>query len=103
MVQLRDAVATRQMIGMVTGLLAGQTRCTPERAWQLLVNVSQTTNVKVRVVAKVLLDVYCGQTTPEQQELAFVLTSRLPDGVSWSSVEGALADRGGSRPDPRVT
>ena len=39
--QLKDALARRQQIGIATGLLAQRFGITPERAWSLLVRLSQ--------------------------------------------------------------
>ena len=45
--QLRDALARRQQIGVATGLVAQRFAHHPERAWSLLVRVSQNGHVKV--------------------------------------------------------
>ena len=45
--QLRDALARRQQIGVATGLLAQRFAISPERAWSLLVRLSQNGHVKV--------------------------------------------------------
>lgn len=49
--QLEDALKTRTVIGQATGLLMAQEGLTSEEAFQKLVQVSQTSNVKLREIA----------------------------------------------------
>lgn len=57
-VNLQEAVASHQLIGIATGLLAHRFDCPPEDAFRALVRLSQTTNVKLRAVARILVDVH---------------------------------------------
>jgi hypothetical protein len=50
--QLEEALKTRTMIGQATGLLMAQEGLTSEEAFQKLVQVSQTANVKLREIAQ---------------------------------------------------
>lgn len=50
-VKLNRTIATRQLIGMAQGILIERHRLTPERAFALLVRVSQHSNTKLRDVA----------------------------------------------------
>lgn len=49
--QLAEGLKTRTIIGQATGLLMAQEGLTSEEAFQKLVQVSQTTNVKLREIA----------------------------------------------------
>lgn len=50
--QLEEALETRTMIGQATGLLMAQEGLTSDEAFQKLVRVSQTSNVKLREIAQ---------------------------------------------------
>lgn len=65
--QLREALARRQQYGVVTGMLAVRYEVTPETAWQVLVRVSQHTNLKMVVVARVIYDGQFGRLAPEDR------------------------------------
>lgn len=75
--QLREALAQRQQYGVVTGLLAARFGLTPEQAWRLLVRLSQHSNLKMRVVARVLHDRYFDRLSPEDKPLAAQLDGQL--------------------------
>lgn len=49
--QLSEGIKTRTIIGQATGLLMAQEGLTSEEAFQKLVQISQTTNVKLREIA----------------------------------------------------
>ncbi len=49
--QLQQALQTRTVIGQATGLLMAQEGLSSEEAFQKLVHVSQTANVKLRDIA----------------------------------------------------
>jgi GAF domain-containing protein len=49
--QLEEAIQTRTMIGQATGLLMAQEGLTSQEAFQKLVRVSQTSNIKLREIA----------------------------------------------------
>jgi hypothetical protein len=78
--QLREAMVSRQQLGVVTGIVATKLEVTPDEAWAVLVRLSQDTNVKVRDVGRVILDAYAGRLASEDQRLAALLDARSPDG-----------------------
>ncbi len=75
--QLREALASRQQYGVVTGLLAARFGLTPEHAWPLLVRLSQHSNLKMKVVARVIHDRYFDRLSPEDKPLAAQLDAQL--------------------------
>lgn len=75
--QLREALNQRQLYGVVTGLLAARFGLTPERTWPLLVRLSQSSNLKMRVVARLVHDLYCDQLSAEDEPLAALLDAQL--------------------------
>ena len=79
--QLKDALARRQQIGVATGLLAERFGVTPERAWSLLVRLSQNCHVKIRDIAQALINAHCGRPNPAEIEIICAMESHLPDGV----------------------
>ena len=79
--QLRDALARRQQIGVATGLLAQRFGISPERAWSLMVRLSQNGHVKVRVIAQAVIDAHCGRRDPVGVEILGSIEKHLPDGV----------------------
>lgn len=79
--QLRDALARRQQIGVATGLLAQRFGISPDRAWSLMVRLSQNGHVKVREVAQAVVDAHCGRLEPAEVEILSSLEKHLPDGV----------------------
>ncbi|MDQ3957004.1 MAG: GAF and ANTAR domain-containing protein [Actinomycetota bacterium] len=56
--QLEDGLQTRAMIGQATGLLMAQEGLTSEEAFQKLVYVSQTSNLKLRDIARRFVDAW---------------------------------------------
>jgi hypothetical protein len=79
--QPKDALARRQQIGVATGLLAQRFAISPERAWSLLVRLSQNGHVKVRDIAQALINAHCGQVGPADAAILNAMESHLPDGV----------------------
>jgi hypothetical protein len=79
--QLRDALTRRQQIGVAVGLLAQRFAISPERAWSLLVRLSQNGHVKVREIAEAVIEAHCGQPDPAKAKLLSSLEHHLPDGV----------------------
>ena len=80
--QLREALPTRQQLGLVTGLLAQRYGLAPDEAWALLIRISQHLNVKVREVGRVVLDGYCGQLAGHDEALVRRVDAYSPDGRS---------------------
>jgi ANTAR domain len=79
--QLKEALARRQQIGVATGLLAQRFSISPDRAWSLLVRLSQNGHVKVREIAQVLINAHCGVIGPEEAKIIGAIELYLPDGV----------------------
>jgi len=79
--QLKDALTRRQQSGVATGLLAQRFLISPERAWSLLVRLSQNGHVKVREIAEAVIAAHCGQPDPARAELLSSIEKHLPDGV----------------------
>jgi hypothetical protein len=79
--QLRDALARRQQIGVATGLLAQRFGISPDRAWSLMVRLSQNGHVKVREIAQAVIDAHCGRLEPTEVEILSSIEKHLPDGV----------------------
>ena len=61
---LRDAIATRTIIGQATGLLAGQLNITTPMAWRVMRRLSNETNIKLRDIARALVDAHDGRRPP---------------------------------------
>lgn len=53
--QLREALASRAVIDQAIGIVQAERRCAPDDAFQVLVTLSQKTNVKLREVAAALV------------------------------------------------
>jgi ANTAR domain len=79
--QLKDALKRRQQIGVAVGLLAQRFAISPERAWSLLVRLSQNGNVKVREIAEAVIAAHCGQLDPAKTKLISSIEKYLPDGI----------------------
>ena len=97
--QLKDALARRQQIGVATGLLAQRFAISPERAWSLLVRLSQNSHVKVREIAQSVIEAHCGRLDPVNRQILSTLEKHLPDGVRLVETEGDVnrAPREGPR------
>jgi hypothetical protein len=86
--QLRDALARRQQIGVATGLLAQRFGISPDRAWSLMVRLSQNGHVKVRDIAQAVIDAHCGRIDPIEVEILSSIEKHLPDGVRLVETRG---------------
>ena len=101
--QLRDALTRRQQIGVATGLLAQRFAISPERAWSLLVRLSQNGHVKVREIAQAVIDAHCGRMDPEKADILNAIEQHLPGGVHLVHADGNATDNahcGKIRGDP---
>ncbi|WP_411150471.1 ANTAR domain-containing protein [Streptomyces sp. A30] len=63
--QLEQALVSRAVIDQARGMVMVLAPCSSERAWDLLVEVSQHCNVKLRDVAAALVATTKGQELPE--------------------------------------
>jgi hypothetical protein len=79
--QLKDALARRQQIGVAIGLLAQRFTISPDRAWSLMVRLSQNGHVKVREIAQAVIDAHCGRLDPTEVEILSSIEKHLPEGV----------------------
>ena len=75
--QLREALVNRQRYGVVTGVLAARYGIPPERAWQFIVRLSQDSNLKVSIIARVIHDRFFSRLAPEDEALAARLDVQL--------------------------
>jgi ANTAR domain len=93
--QLKDALARRQQIGVATGLLAQRFAISPDRAWSLMVRLSQNGHVKVREIAQAVIDAHCGRLDPTEVEILGSIEKLLPDGVRLMQIreDGLRAPR----------
>ncbi|WP_079134491.1 ANTAR domain-containing protein [Streptomyces sp. EN16] len=62
--QLEQALVSHAVIDQARGVLIALTRCSPEEAWGVLVNVSQHSNTKLRAVAGALVAHAQGERLP---------------------------------------
>lgn len=76
--QLREAVQSQRDIGVAIGLLSARYRCSTEQAWRMILRVSQDSNTKVRVVARVLVGTHDGTAGHEDRALLETLAVHLP-------------------------
>ncbi|WP_371673500.1 ANTAR domain-containing protein [Streptomyces sp. NBC_00289] len=53
--QLKEAVASHAVVDQAIGMVVALGRVTPEQGWQVLKDVSQHTNIKLRNVADLIL------------------------------------------------
>ncbi len=65
---LRSALATRQIIGEAIGISMERYRLTEERAFEFLIRVSQTSNVKARDVAADIVGTATAETPPRRPD-----------------------------------
>jgi hypothetical protein len=86
--QLKEALARRQQIGVATGLLAQRFAISPDRAWSLLVRLSQNGHVKVRDIAQALINAHCGVVGPAEAKIISAIEVHLPVGVSLIAPSG---------------
>jgi len=54
--QLHDAIETRTIIGQATGIIMAQRRCAPDEALSVLVKISNDRNIRLREVARMLVE-----------------------------------------------
>ena len=100
--QLKDALARRQQIGVATGLLAQRFAISPERAWALLVRLSQNGHVKVRDIAQAMINAHCGQVGPAEAATLSAIESHLPDGVRLVDASGGSPHLSNECPQSRL-
>ncbi|MEV6793241.1 ANTAR domain-containing protein [Streptomyces sp. NPDC051320] len=62
--QLRQTMKTRPVIDQARGMVMALGRCSSQRAWEVLVEVSQHSNTKLRHVAESLVASATGASMP---------------------------------------
>ena len=82
--QLEGALRTQRQISAVVGILAERLGCATDSAWSVLVRLSQSTNIRVREIARVIGEAYDGRGRAEDAELLTRLMASLPD--AWVEV-----------------
>ncbi|MEV6793273.1 ANTAR domain-containing protein [Streptomyces sp. NPDC051320] len=68
---LRQALRTHPLIDTARGIVMATGSCSEEEAWQVLVDVSQCTNIKLREIAQRLVDSITGPPPSRPIKLAF--------------------------------
>lgn len=71
----------RQQIGVATGLLAQRFVHHPERAWSLLVRVSQKRPCQGSNIAQAIINAHCGRLSAAEVEILSVIEMHIPDGA----------------------
>jgi hypothetical protein len=95
--QLREALTYRQQYGVVTGVLAVRFGISPDRAWQVLVRLSQQSNLKVQIIARVLHDRFFAQVAPEDEAIAVQLDAQLSGQLGPLASSAVVQDSDGQR------
>jgi hypothetical protein len=68
---LRQALTTHPLIDTARGIVMATGSCSEEEAWQVLVDVSQSTNIKLREIARRIVDGITGPPPPRPIRTAF--------------------------------
>ncbi|AXK37410.1 ANTAR domain-containing protein [Streptomyces armeniacus] len=68
--QLREAMDSRAVIDQARGMLMALAPCSSEAAWDLLVEISQRSNVKLRDVSAALVASAAGEPSPPEIQKA---------------------------------
>ena len=76
--QLHEAVRSQRDIGMAVGLVSARYGCSTEQAWRTMLRVSQDTNTRVRVVARVLVSNHDGTADADDAALLDTFRDQLP-------------------------
>jgi hypothetical protein len=92
---LRDAIATRTIIGQATGLLAGQLNLTTPTAWRVMRRLSNETNIKLRDIARALVDAHDGRRPPDSEVARAIGTALGPALAAVQEEDGDHADEAG--------
>lgn len=88
-VQLRAALVNSRQIGVAIGMLAQRFRCPTDRAWALLVRLSQDTNVKAAELARILSEALDGRGRSEDAAVLAAVAARLPCDGELDESEGS--------------
>jgi hypothetical protein len=74
---LELAMESQRTIGIAIGLIAQRAGIGSDEAWQQLVGISQATNLKVREIARVLVDARNGRAQPTDAATLADVAARL--------------------------
>lgn len=74
---LEIALESQRSIGIAIGLVAQRGGCSSDDAWRQLVRVSQDLNIKVREIARILVDARDGQARPADAVTLACVAARL--------------------------
>lgn len=74
---LTSALQSQRTIGTVVGMIVQQHGWSSARAWEALSRFSQISNVKVRDVARIVVDAVDGQVRPEEVALLAAARAEL--------------------------
>jgi hypothetical protein len=79
---LELAMESQRLIGVAIGLLAQRAGISSDEAWQHLVRVSQDTNIKIREIARILVDARNGRAQPADAATLADVAARLVGGCA---------------------
>ncbi|HEY5979776.1 MAG TPA: ANTAR domain-containing protein [Microlunatus sp.] len=79
---LEVALESQRLIGIAIGLVAQRAGCSSDDAWLHLVRLSQDLNIKVREIARILVDARNGRAAPADAPTLARLSARLSCGRS---------------------
>jgi hypothetical protein len=88
---LQRGLKTRAQVGAAMGILAGTLGISTERAWDVLLRVSTTTNTKMRDIARVIVEAHDGKPSDADEGIAHQIATAL----------GSAPDTLHRRPDSR--
>ncbi|MDH6220479.1 ANTAR domain-containing protein [Streptomyces pseudovenezuelae] len=88
--QLKEAVSSHAVIDQAIGMIVALGRVTPDEGWELLKEVSQHTNIKLRNVAEMIL--VWGRNGVMPEEIRAELEDTL-DRYGPTQIPGAPSDR----------
>ena len=74
------ALGSQRLIGVAVGLLAQRYGTSTSEAWERLASLSQHTNIKVRDIARALVESSDGALRTEDTALLAEVRTRLPGG-----------------------
>ncbi|MEV5876516.1 ANTAR domain-containing protein [Streptomyces sp. NPDC052101] len=87
--QLKEAVASHAVVDQAIGMMVALGRVTPDEGWEVLKEVSQHTNIKLRNIAELIL--VWGRRGDIPPEVSAALEDAL-DRYGPTQVPGALDD-----------
>ena len=85
---LHEAVQSQRDIGMAIGLMSARFGHSTEQAWRTILRITQDSNTKVRIVARVLVATHDGSADADDREALERFVSHLP-ASGWSGGAGA--------------